>query len=90
MAEQGSYPLNGRTLQNVDTLTGVVTGQTADIPLSVLQSFINNGGPASGPTNNRPIPTNVGQFYFDTTWGFGIWYSQIVPAIWVNAAGVAS
>lgn len=40
MAEQGSYPLNGRTLQNTDTVTGVVTGQTADVPLGVLASFI--------------------------------------------------
>lgn len=44
MAEQGSYPLNGRTLQSTDTCTGVVTGQTADIPLSNLAAFLAIGG----------------------------------------------
>jgi len=39
MAEQGSYPLNGRALGPTDTCTGVVTGQTADITLSVLASL---------------------------------------------------
>jgi len=89
MAEQGSYPLNGRTLQPTDTVTGVVTGQTADIPLSVLASFLAIGGTPSGPTTSRPTPTFVGQPYFDTTLGFMVWASQLSPSVWVDAAGVS-
>lgn len=88
MAEQGSYPLNGRILQGTDTVTGVVTGQTADIPLSVLAGFIPSGAPAFGPTSNRPIPTNIGQSYFDTTLGYMIWCANISPVTWVDSAGV--
>ena len=93
MAEQGSYPLNGRTVQGSDTCTGVVTGQTADIPLSVLSAFILTSigaGSASGPTGARPSPPAfVGQSYFDTTLGFTVWAKQLSPAVWVDAAGVA-
>jgi hypothetical protein len=88
MAEQGSYPLDGRTLQATDTCTGVVTGQTADIPLSILANFIAGGASTSGPTANRPVPSSVGQGFFDTTLGFMVWAKQAVPAIWVDAAGV--
>lgn len=90
MAEQGSYPLNGRTLAGSDTVTGVVTGQTADIPLSTLAAFISvaGGGTTSGPTLGRPVPTFVGQPYFDTTLGFMVWCSQLIPSLWVDAAGV--
>lgn len=90
MAEQGSYPLNGRTLAGTDNCTGVVSGQTADIPLSVLSAFILGtlGQTGSGPTANRPVPTLVGQAYFDTTLGFMVWAKQLSPAIWVDAAGV--
>jgi hypothetical protein len=88
MAEQGQYPLNGRTLQPTDTVTGVVTGMTADIPLSVLAAFVAIGGPASGPTTSRPVPIAVGQAYFDTTLGFMVWCLQLNPVIWVDAAGV--
>jgi hypothetical protein len=89
MAEQGSYPLNGRTLAPTDTVTGVVTGQTADIPLSVLASFIGSNQPQSGPTSGRPVPGFVGEQYFDTTLGFMVWASQVSPAIWVDAAGIS-
>lgn len=89
MAEQGSYPLDGRSLAPTDTVTGVVTGQTADIPLGILASFVGTNAPLSGPTLNRPAPSAVGQPYFDTTLGFTIWCSQIFPVIWVNAAGVS-
>lgn len=89
MAEQGSYPLNGRTLQTTDTVTGVVSGQTADIPLGTLATFVGVGGAAqSGPTANRPVPTFVGQPYFDTTLGFIINAKQLSPIVWVNSAGV--
>lgn len=90
MAEQGSYPLNGRILQPTDNVTGVVSGQTADIPLPVLASFILMGAgiPGSGPTTGRPAPLAVGQGYFDTTLGFMVWAKQMSPSIWVDAAGV--
>ena len=75
-----------------DTATGVVTGQTADIPLAALAAFILSAGGlsvVSGPTTNRPLPSFVGQFYFDTTLGFGVWAKQLSPTIWVDAAGVS-
>lgn len=92
MAEQGSYPLNGRTLQATDTCTGVSQGQTADIPLSILAAFILGGGATStsGPTANRPSPPAfIGQPYFDTTLGFMVWCKTISPAVWVTASGVS-
>lgn len=89
MAEQGSYPLNGRTLANTDTVTGVVSGQTADIPLGILASFIGANTPGSGPSTSRPVPGFVGQQYFDTTLGYMVWAKQLSPAVWVNAAGIA-
>lgn len=92
MAEQGSYPMNGRSLAGTDTATGVVTGQTADIPLGTLASFILGGGGStlSGTTTTRLalVPSFVGQPFFDTTLGFMMWVKQITPAIWVNGAGV--
>jgi len=92
MAEQGQYPLNGRTLAPTDTATGVVSGQTADIPLSLLSAFINGSGGAilSGTTSVRQglSPGFVGQGFFDTTLGYMMWAQSIAPAVWVNAAGV--
>jgi len=91
MAEQGSYPLNGRSLAATDNCTGVVTGQTADIPLATLAAFILGSGGASvlsGTTANRPLPVYVGQPYFDTTLGFMVWAKQLLPTVWVDAAGV--
>jgi hypothetical protein len=92
MAEQGSYPLNGRSVAGSDTVTGVVTGQTADIPLSVLAAFVEGGGSTlgSGTTTQRLslVPGFVGQPFFDTTLGYMMWVKQIFPIIWVNAAGV--
>ena len=90
MAEQGSYPLNGRSLAPTDNVTGVVTGQTADIPLSVLSAFILGAAATAGPTPGRPSPPGfVGQGYFDTTLGFMVWAKQVLPPIWVDAAGVS-
>lgn len=89
MAEQGSYPMNGRSLAGTDTVTGVVTGQTADIPVSALQAFI-GGGVGSGPTTGRPVATYLGQGYFDTTLGFMVWASVLGSSpMWVDAAGVS-
>lgn len=88
MAEQGSYPVNGRTLQGTDTVTGVMTGTTADIPINLIAGFASGLLPGSGPTANRPVPQAVGQGFFDTTLGFMVWVKQIFPVIWVDAAGV--
>lgn len=44
---------------------------------------------SAGPTVNRPIPTLLGQIYFDTTLGQPVWCSIISPATWVNSAGVS-
>lgn len=41
MAAQGSYPLGDRTVGVNDTVTGVVSGKTADIPISALAALIN-------------------------------------------------
>jgi hypothetical protein len=88
MAEQGSYPMNGRVLASTDTVTGVVSGQTADIPLGLLSAFVGTNT-TSGPTSSRPIPTFAGQPYFDTTLGFMVWAKVLIPTpIWVDAAGV--
>jgi hypothetical protein len=41
----------------------------------------------SGTTTNRPTQfLQVGQFYFDTTLGYPIWYNGTA---WVNASGTA-
>lgn len=36
MSQQGNYPIGSRTLATTDTATGVVTGSTADIPMSAV------------------------------------------------------
>lgn len=81
---QGSYPLNGRTLTATDTATGVVSGATADIPLGTLQAMYF----PSGPTASRPAAPLIGSSYFDTDLGLPIWVKATSPAVvWVNAAG---
>jgi hypothetical protein len=87
MPAQGQYPIGNRTLAANDTVTGVVSGTTADIPLGLLQQFVFSNAASSGPTGSRPSPSFVGQGYFDTTLGFMVWVSQITPPTWVNAAG---
>lgn len=36
MAKQGQYPIGSRVLALTDTATGVVTGNTADVPMSAI------------------------------------------------------
>lgn len=69
--QQGNYPLAGRTLAVSDTVTGVVTGATADIPLSALSTFIVanlspvniTSGTISGVViTNSPISGSSGSF----------------------------
>lgn len=45
--------------------------------------------PSGGTTANRPAVPKLYQFYVDTTLGQPIWCTQVSPAIWINAAGVA-
>lgn len=42
--QQGNYPIGSRVLAGTDTLTGVVTGATADVPLNALVNFILGSG----------------------------------------------
>jgi hypothetical protein len=51
-----------------------------------LDNFTQNINiPASGATADRPTTSlQVGQFYFDTTLGYPIWYNGTV---WKNASG---
>lgn len=87
MPQLGQYPMNGRVLAPTDTMTGVVTGAVADVPLATLAQFILGAGGSAGPT--RPSPQYQGQPFYDTTLGQPIWCQQISPPIWHNAAGVA-
>lgn len=42
----------------------------------------------SGSTSNRPVPTAIGQFYYDTTLGYPVYCNQITPSIvWHNSQG---
>ena len=41
----------------------------------------------SGVTASRPVPSYVGQMYFDTTLGKPIYAKVISPATWVDSAG---
>jgi len=56
MAQQGKYPIGSRTLAGTDTLTGVVAGATADLPVSQLTTFI--AGPASTLVQSLASYTN--------------------------------
>ena len=40
MSQQGQYPIGSRNVADTDTLTAVVTGATADLPISKLRLFL--------------------------------------------------
>ena len=84
MATQGQYPLNGRIVQPSDIVTGVVSGATADIPISNLLALVTV---LAGPTVSRPVAPLIGQMYFDLTLGYPIWCQNNAPVTWVNAVG---
>lgn len=46
--QQGNYPIGNRVLAPTDTVTGVVTSTTADIPLSALGAFFAGGAGGFG------------------------------------------
>ncbi|MED1863204.1 hypothetical protein P4V41_07030 [Fictibacillus nanhaiensis] len=41
----------------------------------------------SGVTASRPVPSYVGQMYFDTTLGKPVYAKVLSPATWVDSAG---
>lgn len=43
--------------------------------------------PAYGTTAQRPVPLVIGQQYFDTTLGYEIVASSVVPPVWQNVSG---
>ena len=69
----------------VDQLTNVMR-----LYFSQVDNFTQAAAvPLSGVTANRPIesvqiPLPIGQFYFDTTLGYPIWWNGTV---WKNASG---
>lgn len=80
------YPIGNRTLTANDYVLGLVTGQLADIPISVLSALIASGGGfwLGGTTAQRPAsPVNF-MMFFDTTLGMPIWWSGTK---WVNSSG---
>jgi len=81
MGQQGTYPIGGRTLASSDTLTGVVTGATADVPLSTLAAFIGTGvAPMGGVA--------IGSFTLDhTTPNARVEYPNTNPAGWNTDQG---
>lgn len=62
MAQQGTYPIGVRVLANSDTLTGVVTGTTADVPLSALKTYIGGTALISALTSASIMVANAANF----------------------------
>ncbi len=58
-----------------------------DTPTDALAVVNRKFVTANGLSAVRPVSPVVGQFYFDTTVGFPIWWSG---ANWVNASGTPS
>lgn len=58
MAKQGSYPMGVRTLATGDTLTGVVTGATADVPIETMKAYTDGAAAAAltGAVSWDPVP----------------------------------
>lgn len=62
MSQQGTYPIGVRTLTGSDTLTGVVTGTTADVPLSAVKTYIGGSALASALTTASIMVANAANF----------------------------
>ena len=58
-----------------------------DTPTDDLQVVNRKYVTANGLTADRPATPITGQFYFDTTLGFPVWWDG---ADWVNASGTPS
>ncbi|AAT37770.1 pectin lyase activity [Burkholderia phage BcepB1A] len=87
MPKQGSYPMGVRTLANGDTLTGVVTSDTADVPVETLRAFNETTG------NLNPANVSAPDLLDGTeTWSIrkaGTWARASLSAIASFCAGVA-
>ncbi|KVH29601.1 hypothetical protein [Burkholderia cepacia] len=89
--KQGSYPIGSRTLQPNDTLTGVVTGATADVPMSAVLQYLNTNFFPALVGSIRPAAPILGQLFIDLTLGPNgqlIYCAQISPVVWCNTAGI--
>ena len=73
-----------RANQTTDLTWGQVDGN-----FTALAAAVNSAISQSGTTLQRPVPTYIGQSYFDTTLGFQINCKQLSPVIWVAASGVS-
>ena len=73
-----------RENQSTDLTWGQIDGN-----FSALASAVNSVITQSGTSLNRPVPSYIGQPYFDTTLGFQINAKQLSPIIWVAASGVS-
>lgn len=58
-------------------------------PAGSVGSALNSSVPSGGSSGIRPAAPRLYQYFFDTTLGQPVWCTQVSPAIWVNAAGVA-
>lgn len=67
------------------------TGATTDPVFRAITAADLPAGsvPQGGATAARPATPILYQTYVDTTLGQPIWCTQVSPAIWINAAGVA-
>ena len=80
---------------NLPVATEEYDQQVTSQLLNILRLYFNQlnnysqatAKPSSGTTGNRPNQTlQIGQFYFDTTLGYPIWYNG---KNWVNASGTS-
>lgn len=69
-----------RNWKKADFIANLFTSGTADNFVQIM----------SGTTAQRPIPTKIGQIYYDTTLGYSINCHQFTPSvIWHNGQGVS-
>lgn len=75
MGQQGTYPIGARTLVDTDTLTGVVTGTTADVPLATLSTYM--------ATKAQPGGTSFANFVLNhTTPDRRVTFTDTAPLGW--------
>lgn len=101
--QQGNYPIGNRVLAPTDTVTGVVTLTTADIPLSALAAYVSStlvnvgitGGTISGVAisasiiSGSPISGSTGSFTSISGPGTGI--TGLAPSLSIGGlAAVAT
>lgn len=89
MAQQGSYPIGTRVLVATDTVTGVVTSLTADIPLNALATFVQNyigtNTPLTVPQGGTGATTLSGYLFGNGT--LAITASTTIPSTAITGLG---